>query len=91
MEKILTLAGECLNCKKPMCKTGCPIATNIPEFIQEIKNNNMQKAYQILQDNNILSEICSRICPTENQCMRKMYKRNKRRSSSNKRFRKICK
>ena len=72
MEEILKLAEECLNCKKPMCRTGCPIATNIPAFIEQIKNNNLEKAYKILQENNFLSSICSRVCPTERQCMRKM-------------------
>lgn len=66
--KIQSLANECLNCKKPMCKSGCPISTNIPEFIQCIKKNKLIEAYKILQENNILSEICSKICPTESQC-----------------------
>lgn len=73
MNEILKLTNECLHCKNPICKTGCPINTNIPEFIEKIKNNNMEEAYNILQDNNILSAICSRICPVESQCMRKMY------------------
>ena len=29
----------------------------------------IEKAYSILQENNILSSICSRVCPSENQCM----------------------
>ena len=38
--EIQSLAKECLNCKKPMCKKGCPISTNIPEFIRdELKIN----------------------------------------------------
>lgn len=72
MEKvdyILEKAGECLNCKKPRCREGCPIATHIPDFIQEIKKENFGKAYEILQENNAMSEICSMVCPTENQCM----------------------
>ena len=66
--EIQSLAKECLNCKKPMCKKGCPISTNIPEFIQCIKNSEFTQAYKILQGNNILSEICGKICPTEVQC-----------------------
>ena len=70
MEEILEKAKYCLNCKRPMCREkGCPISTYIPDFINEIKNNNLQKAYKILQDNNILSSICARICPFEEQCM----------------------
>ena len=69
MESIIEKANECLCCKLPMCRKGCPVATNIPEFISNIKNGNIEKAYNILQENNILSSICSRVCPSENQCM----------------------
>lgn len=66
----LEQAGKCLNCKKPMCsQKGCPVGTNIPKFIEELKNQNFEKAYEILQENNILSEICSSICPVETQCV----------------------
>ena len=74
IEEILKQANECLNCKKPMCRTGCPIATNIPEFINQIKQKNFHQAYSILQENNLMSEICSKVCPTEEQCMSKCVK-----------------
>ncbi len=74
LEDIKNSANLCLNCKNPMCKKGCPIETQIPEFISKIKENNLKEAYNILQDNNIMSEICSTICPTENQCMGKCIK-----------------
>ena len=69
MEDILNEANNCLNCKNPMCRTGCPINTNIPGFISKIKEGNFKEAYDILHDNNIMSQICSLICPTEKQCM----------------------
>ena len=68
-EEILIEANKCLNCKNPLCRRGCPIATRIPDFINEIKNNNLQKAYEILQENNIMSDICSNVCPYEEQCV----------------------
>jgi len=71
LEEIKKSASWCLNCKKPMCKTGCPIQTKIPEFINKIKEEKFEEAYIILQQNNIMSEICSMVCPTENQCMGK--------------------
>lgn len=67
-EDILKEANECLNCKNPLCRRGCPIATRIPDFINEIKNKNLQKAYEILQENNIMSDICSNVCPYEEYC-----------------------
>ncbi len=69
MEKIEEMANYCLNCKlKPCSEKGCPIKTQIPEFITEIKNKNLKKAYDILQENNICSHICSIVCPQEEQC-----------------------
>ena len=62
-------AEYCLNCKnKPCSIKGCPINTQIPEFINEIKNNNLEKALDILHENNVMSHICSIVCPQENQC-----------------------
>lgn len=59
----------CLNCKNKTCSLeGCPIKTNIPEFITEIKNENYKEAYDILMKNNIFSHICSIVCPQEEQC-----------------------
>ena len=69
LDDVLNKASKCLNCKNPMCRKGCPIATNIPEFISKIKENNYLEAYNILQENNLMSEICSTVCPVERQCM----------------------
>lgn len=69
MENVKELAEYCLNCKvKPCSIKGCPMQTNIPEFITEVKKENYKKAYDILQENNILSYICSIVCPQEEQC-----------------------
>jgi len=65
---ILEKASKCLNCKKPRCKEGCPISTDIPNFISKIKENKLEEAFYILKENNFFSEICSTICPVENQC-----------------------
>lgn len=68
---IIEQANKCLHCNNAQCRKGCPISTNIPEFINEIKNKNFLKSYEILQENNFMSEICSTICPVEEQCMGK--------------------
>lgn len=73
-EEILKLANECLNCKNPLCKQGCPVKTNIPEFISEIKNKNFKEAFYILQENNMMSYICSNTCPFEQYCEDKCIK-----------------
>lgn len=69
MKEVLTLANDCLNCKvKPCSMKGCPIKTNIPEFINMVKEENYEDAYKILQENNLFSYICSLVCPQEEQC-----------------------
>lgn len=69
MKSVSECANYCLNCKlKPCSIKGCPMQTKIPEFIMEVKNENYEMAYNILQENNIFSHICSLICPQEEQC-----------------------
>ena len=69
MKSLSECANYCLNCKlKPCSVKGCPMQTKIPEFIMEVKNENYENAYKILQENNIFSYICSLICPQEEQC-----------------------
>lgn len=69
IESIKEKAAWCLGCKaKPCSENGCPIHTRIPEFINKIKEENYAEAYCILQENNIFSIICGKICPQEKQC-----------------------
>lgn len=69
MKEVLSLASDCLNCKvKPCSMKGCPIKTNIPEFINMVKEEKYEEAYKILQENNLFSYICSLVCPQEEQC-----------------------
>lgn len=69
VEEIEELAKWCLNCKlKPCSKSGCPMKTDIPEFIEKIKVGQYEDAYKILMDNNIFSHVCSLVCPQEDQC-----------------------
>lgn len=65
---VIEEARRCLQCKKPMCKEGCPVNTSIPEVIKLLLDSNIKKAGEILFENNPLSVICSLVCPHENQC-----------------------
>ena len=42
-EQALKEANRCLHCKNPMCKSGCPVQIDIPEFIAQIKQKNYEK------------------------------------------------
>ncbi len=66
---IIEEAGKCLNCAgKPCEKFGCPMNTKIPSFINLIKEEKIEEAYYLLNENNMFSHICSIICPQEEQC-----------------------
>ena len=65
---VIAEAKRCLNCKKPLCRTGCPINTPIPDFIQTFLNGNIEEAGRMLFDNNPLSVVCSIVCNHGNQC-----------------------
>lgn len=65
---VIAEAKRCLNCKKPLCRTGCPINTDIPRFISEFLHGNIDEAGRMLFDNNPLSVVCSIVCNHGNQC-----------------------
>lgn len=67
-EHVVNEAKRCLNCKKPLCRTGCPINTNIPEMIGEFLNGGISKAGEMVFENNPLSIVCSLVCDHERQC-----------------------
>ncbi len=61
-------ANRCLHCKIPKCVEGCPVNIMIPDFIEQIKEGNIEKAYEIISDSSTLAAICGRVCPQEKQC-----------------------
>lgn len=65
---VITLAKTCLGCKKPSCRTGCPVGTPIPEMIRLFLAGEIKEAGKLLFDNNPLSVICSMVCPHEKHC-----------------------
>ena len=69
MADIINEAQRCLKCKKPMCKEGCPVKTEIPTIMQMFLDGKMDEAGEILFENNPLSALCSLICPHEKNCM----------------------
>ena len=65
---VITLAKTCLGCKKPSCRTGCPVGTPIPEMIRLFLAGEIKQAGKMLFENNPLSVICSMVCPHEKHC-----------------------
>ena len=61
-------SNRCLNCKNAQCVKGCPVSIDIPGFISEVKNENFEKAYEIISESSALPAVCGRVCPQESQC-----------------------
>ncbi len=67
-EQALAEASRCLNCKNPRCVKGCPVNIQIPKFIQELKEGNLEKAGETIRETSMLPSVCGRVCPQERQC-----------------------
>lgn len=61
-------AQRCLNCKKPLCREGCPIENDIAGFNHQLSMGNMGEAMRIINERSNLPAICGRVCPHEKQC-----------------------
>jgi glutamate synthase (NADPH/NADH) small chain len=61
-------AKRCLQCKNKPCVSGCPVEIDIPDFIKEIAEGNIDKAVEVLKTKTSLPAVCGRVCPYENQC-----------------------
>ncbi len=68
LEEAQCEASRCINCKNAQCVKGCPVAIDIPGFISQVKEGNIEKAYQVISEASALPAICGRVCPQESQC-----------------------
>ena len=66
-EMAMEEAKRCLNCKKPMCREGCPVNVRIPEFIAKVAEGDFKEAYEIITSTNALPAHTGRVCPQETQ------------------------
>ena len=67
-EQVKEEASRCLNCKNPRCVKGCPVNIQIPDFISALKEDNLEKAGDIIRQTSMLPSVCGRVCPQERQC-----------------------
>ncbi len=61
-------AARCINCKNAQCVKGCPVAIDIPGFIEKVKEGDVEAAYQVISKSSALPAVCGRVCPQESQC-----------------------
>lgn len=67
-EQVKAEASRCLTCKNPRCVKGCPVNIQIPDFIKALKEDNLEKAGEIIRETSMLPSVCGRVCPQERQC-----------------------
>lgn len=67
-EQAVNEAKRCLNCKNKPCQSACPVAIDIPAFIERVANEDMEGAYEVISRSSSLPAVCGRVCPQENQC-----------------------
>ena len=61
-------ASRCIKCKNARCIAGCPVSIDIPRFIKEVEDGNIENAYHVISESSALPAVCGRVCPQETQC-----------------------
>lgn len=67
-EEALKEASRCLQCKNPVCISGCPVGIDIKRFIAQIAQKDYEGAYLTIREKNNFPSMCGRVCPAEYQC-----------------------
>jgi homotetrameric NADPH-dependent glutamate synthase len=68
MTDALGEAERCIQCAKPTCIQGCPVAIDIPGFIKHVVVRDFDGALEVINQASIFPSICGRVCPQETQC-----------------------
>ena len=67
-------SSRCLYCYDAPCVNACPSDIDIPSFIRNIQQENVQGAAQKILSANILGGSCARVCPTEVLCQQALMR-----------------
>jgi glutamate synthase (NADPH/NADH) small chain len=67
-EEAILEGNRCLQCKNKPCVAGCPVNIRIPDFIKALRENDNQKAIDIIHETDALPAVTGRVCPQECQC-----------------------
>ena len=67
-DQAIAEAHRCLNCKNPTCVEGCPVNIQIPAFIKQVEQGDIDAAAAVIRESSSLPAVCGRVCPQEKQC-----------------------
>ncbi|MFL5370098.1 MAG: NADPH-dependent glutamate synthase [Myxococcales bacterium] len=68
LKDALLEAERCIQCAKPTCVAGCPVAIDIPRFIRHLLVRDLDGALSVINEASFFPSICGRVCPQETQC-----------------------
>lgn len=71
LEQARLEAQRCLQCRNPKCVEDCPVNIDIPRFVGQIANGDIEQAVKTVKEKNVLPSICGRVCPQEEQCQQR--------------------
>ncbi|MDT8441791.1 MAG: glutamate synthase subunit beta [Desulfuromonadales bacterium] len=67
--KVARQAARCVQCGDPFCTTiGCPLGNLIPQWLEAIAEQDLEKAFLLSNETSPFPEILGRICPHNHLC-----------------------
>ncbi len=67
--KVARQAERCVQCGDPFCTTiGCPLGNYIPQWLEAIAENDLEKAFLLSNETSPYPEILGRVCPHNFVC-----------------------
>jgi len=61
-------ASRCIQCPEPVCVSGCPLGSQIPEWLARTAEGQFLEAAAILHSTSNLPEVCVTACPADRLC-----------------------
>ena len=68
LHQALPEASRCLFCHEAPCVSGCVAGVDVVGFVRRLKTRNFVGAARLIREANVFSAVCSRVCPSEEQC-----------------------
>lgn len=68
MDNLREEARRCLGCEPAPCRSGCPARIDVPAFIKAFAEDEIEKAYDIIRQTNVLPGMCAHLCPVGSMC-----------------------
>lgn len=67
-DEALAEANRCLLCEDAPCEAGCPTRVQVRDFIRRLKFGDVEGAWNVIVEHNLLAGSTARVCDTAHQC-----------------------